>query len=64
MIAYLIAGLQSAVAESASRRELERHLDGIAAIMESHFRYEEHVLTMTLQTLELDVDPRRVLGPL
>jgi hypothetical protein len=36
----------------------------IAAIMESHSRYEERQLLSVLETLELDADPGRVLGPL
>lgn len=64
MISYLIADLDAAVAGSASPAALEQHLDGIAAIMESHFRYEEAQLLTVLETLALDADPRRVLGPL
>ena len=64
MIAHLIGGLQAAVDRSASPAELERHLEGIAAIMESHFRYEERALLTILETLALDVDPHRALGPL
>ncbi|WP_206080166.1 hypothetical protein [Propioniciclava coleopterorum] len=33
-------------------------LDGLAAIMESHFRYEERELLGILATLDLDADPR------
>lgn len=40
MIAHLLGGLQSAVERSATLDELSGHLEGIAAIMESHFRYE------------------------
>ncbi|HEX6335955.1 MAG TPA: hemerythrin domain-containing protein [Jiangellaceae bacterium] len=64
MIAHLLAGLQAAVAQTASPAELGRHLDGIAAIMESHFRYEERQLLTVLETLALDADPQAVLGPL
>ena len=64
MISYLIADLDAAVAGSASPAALEQHLDGIAAIMESHFRYEEAQLLTVLETLALDADPHRVLGPL
>lgn len=35
-----------------------------AAIMESHFRYEERQLLSVLETLRLDADPAEVLGPL
>lgn len=36
----------------------------LAAIMESHFRYEERRLLGPLSALELDADPPTVLGPL
>lgn len=64
MIGHLIGGLQAAVDGAASPDELSRHLDGIAAIMESHFRFEERQLLTVLETLALDAEPARVLGPL
>lgn len=64
MIAHLVTGLQKAVARAASPADLARHLDGIAAIMESHFRYEERQLLRVLETLALEADARDVLGPL
>lgn len=64
MIAYLVTGLQSAVDRAASPAKLDQHLEGIAAIMESHFRYEERQLLRVLDTLALDADNRDVLGPL
>ena len=64
MIAHLVGGLQTAVASAAPPAELARHLDGVAAIMESHFRYEERQLLAVLERLTLDADPRTVLGPL
>lgn len=64
MIAHLVSGLQDAVAEGSDAPGLARHLEGIAAIMESHFRYEERQLLTVLETLVLDADPARVLGPL
>lgn len=64
MIAHLITGLQSSVITSASPVELARHLEGIAAIMESHFRFEERQLLEVLESLALNADPKRVLGPL
>ncbi|MFY1574869.1 hemerythrin domain-containing protein [Verrucosispora sp. WMMD703] len=64
MIAHLLAGLQAAVDRAASPAELDRHVEGIAAIMESHFRYEERQLLTVLDTLALDADPHDVLGPL
>ncbi len=62
MIAHLLAGLQAAVGRAAPPAELHRHLEGVAAIMESHFRYEERQLLTVLETLALDADPRAVAG--
>ncbi|TDB90195.1 hemerythrin domain-containing protein [Micromonospora fluostatini] len=64
MIAHLLSGLQAAVERAATPVEIDRHLEGIAAIMESHFRYEERQLLSVLDTLALEADPREVLGPL
>lgn len=64
MIAHLVGGLQAAIDRSASPAELDQHLEGIAAIMESHFRYEERQLLTILDALEFDADPGDVLGPL
>ncbi len=64
MIAHLLGGLQEAVDGAAGPAELDRHLEGIAAIMESHFRYEERQLLTVLETLDLSVDPGAVFGPL
>ncbi|MEV8372636.1 hemerythrin domain-containing protein [Kribbella sp. NPDC056861] len=64
MISHLLQGLQDAVDRSASPAELERHLDGVGAIMESHFRYEEKQLLAVLEDLELAAEVGEVLGPL
>ncbi|GAB3808775.1 hemerythrin domain-containing protein [Micromonospora zhanjiangensis] len=64
MIAYLLGGLQAAVEQAAPAAELDRHLEGVAAIMENHFRYEERQLLTVLETLSLDATPEAVLGPL
>ncbi|MDV3220005.1 hemerythrin domain-containing protein [Intrasporangium sp.] len=64
MIAHLVAGMQATVERRGSPVELDRHLEGIAAIMESHFRYEERQLLTVLDTLALDANPQEVLGPL
>lgn len=63
MLAHLLAGLSAAVARAASSAELDQRLEGVAAIMESHFRYEERRLLAVLETLALDADPRAVLEP-
>lgn len=64
MIAHLLSGLQGAIDRSASAAEMDRHLEGIEAIMESHFRFEERSLLNILEHLDLIADPRDVLGPL
>jgi hypothetical protein len=61
MIARLIAELRTALDGGGP---VDRHLDGLGAIMENHFRYEEKVLDEILATLELDADPAVALGPL
>lgn len=63
-IAALLTGLRAAVDRSAPRQELEQHLEGVAAIMENHFRYEERALAAVLDGLDLDATPVDVLGPL
>lgn len=64
MISYLLGDLSSALDRQASPEELERHLDGLGAIMESHFRYEERQLLAVLEGLALDAEVHDVLGPL
>ncbi len=64
MIAYLLHDLEAAVQGCAPPELLDRQLEGIAAIMESHFRYEERALLSVLATLELVAEPTQVLGPL
>lgn len=64
MIAHLLTGLEDAVRSNAAADTLELHLEGLAAIMESHFRYEERQLDSILSTLVLDAEPQRVLGDL
>ncbi|MFJ8687210.1 hemerythrin domain-containing protein [Micromonospora wenchangensis] len=64
MIGHLLSGLRAAVERAATPAEISRHLEGVAAIMESHFRYEERQLLSVLETLALDADPRVVFGPL
>ena len=64
MIAHLLGQLSAAVDRSASPAGLQTHLEGVAAVMESHFRYEERQLLAVLETLELPATARDVLGPL
>jgi hypothetical protein len=64
MIARLLSEMRAAVAAAACPADLGRHLDGIAAITENHFRYEEDQLLSVMETLALDADTGQVLGPL
>jgi len=64
MIGHLLGALQAAVDSRSSPEVLARHLEGIAAIMESHFRYEERQLLTVLDGLELSAEVEEVLGPL
>lgn len=58
MIAFLVAELDAALQRHVHADEIDRHLDGVAAIMENHFAYEERQLLNVLKTLALPVDPR------
>lgn len=64
MISTLLVRFDAAVQSSESPAGLARHLQGFAAIMESHFRFEERELEPLLDALELDADATDVFGPL
>lgn len=64
LIAALLSQFDHAIASAATPSELSLHLDGLSAIMESHFQYEERQLLDTLSKLDLDADPHALLGPL
>ncbi|WP_253691222.1 hemerythrin domain-containing protein [Cellulosimicrobium protaetiae] len=68
MIAYLVADLEHALDRAAdpgaSRDAVVRHVEGVGAIMESHFRYEERALGEVLAALDLTAPRDDVLGPL
>ncbi|WP_460797202.1 hemerythrin domain-containing protein [Microbacterium sp. GXF0217] len=63
MLAHLLGALRAAVERGEDRASIERHLDGIGAIMESHFRFEEREILTPLRALALDAEVRDVLGP-
>ncbi|WP_454041150.1 hemerythrin domain-containing protein [Cellulosimicrobium sp. Marseille-Q8652] len=67
MIAYLVGDLEQTLDRAAdpasSRDAVLRHLDGVGAIMESHFRYEERALGDVLAALDLVAERDDVLGP-
>ncbi|WP_210650950.1 hemerythrin domain-containing protein [Nocardioides sp. SYSU D00065] len=64
MIGTLLAGLQSAVDAPADPLAIGRHLDGLAAIVESHFAFEERTLNDVLDRLDLHAEVADVFGPL
>jgi hemerythrin-like domain-containing protein len=64
VIASLLTQLNDALGSSADPADLARHLDGLSAIMESHFHFEERQLLEVLATLDLVADPNDPLGPL
>lgn len=64
MLAHLLGALRTAAEAGESRETIERHLDGIGAIMESHFRFEEREILTPLRALHLDRTVPEVLGPL
>ena len=63
-ISSLLSGLQTALDRSGTATELGAHLDGLAAIMENHFVYEERQLLTILRTLDLPTSTSEALGPL
>ncbi|QEW04962.1 hemerythrin domain-containing protein [Microbacterium lushaniae] len=64
MIAHLVTGLELSLVRPGTPADLALHLEGVGAIMESHFRYEERQLLEVLDALVLEADPTQVLGPL
>lgn len=64
MIAHLLGGLRVALDQSAATAELAMHLDGVAAVMETQFGYDERQLLTVLEGLELHHTITTELGPL
>ncbi|MGF0118535.1 hemerythrin domain-containing protein [Promicromonospora sp. Marseille-Q5078] len=69
MLDHLLGELSRAVGADADAATLDRHLDGIDAVMETHFRYEEKRLVDALDEPAVaaalaGTDRRAVLGPL
>ncbi|MFS0699761.1 hemerythrin domain-containing protein [Cellulomonas sp. 179-A 4D5 NHS] len=65
MIEHLLGGLTEAIRLDASTDEKLRHLDGVEAVMTTHFRYEERRLLDVLDgVLDDSVSPGEVFGPL
>lgn len=65
MIGHLLGELRQAMAAGAGVDDLRRHLDGIEAVMTTHFRYEEkRLLGVVDQVAQSDVDTTVLFGPL
>ncbi|MFF1876278.1 hemerythrin domain-containing protein [Leifsonia sp. NPDC058230] len=64
MLSQLLGALRTAAERQEDTAAIRGHLDGISAIMESHFRYEEREILEPLSSLRLSADPADVLGPL
>lgn len=65
MIGHLLGELRRAMTAGAGVDDLRRHLDGIEAVMTTHFRYEEkRLLGVVDQVARSDVDTTVVFGPL
>jgi hemerythrin-like domain-containing protein len=62
MIAHLIRDLEHALANSADTPELLRHLDGIEAVMVTHFRFEEKQLVGLLDAMAIEADRTVLFG--
>ncbi|MDE3724167.1 hemerythrin domain-containing protein [Nocardiopsis sp. N85] len=65
MLDHLIGALEKALSQGAGSEELHRHLDGIEAIMETHFGYEERKIGPALDTLDSGaLDRVDLFGPI
>lgn len=66
MIDHLLGSLREAIRSGADADERARHLEGVAAIMESHFRFEERRVLPLLDGLDPDGVPvaTDLYGPL
>ncbi|MBU6535984.1 hemerythrin domain-containing protein [Streptomyces mayonensis] len=64
MIEHLIGGLRKALADSTDPEVAHRHLDGVEAVMETHFKYEEKQLGAVLDGMDTDFDRTEIFGPI
>lgn len=64
MLSQLLGALRAAVERQEPVAVVKRHIDGISAIMESHFRYEEREILEPLRSLRLNADRAHALGAL
>ncbi|SDE21514.1 DNA-binding response regulator, NarL/FixJ family, contains REC and HTH domains [Glycomyces harbinensis] len=64
MLEHLLGNLSAAIDAGEDPETLHSHLDGIGAVMETHFGYEERQLLSVLDTLALEGTPNDLLGDL
>jgi hemerythrin-like domain-containing protein len=64
MIDHLLGAYRLSLDAGHDPETLLRHLEGIGALMESHFRFEERRLLPVLERLALAAAPAEVYGPL
>ena len=65
MIGHLLAELRHSMASGEPPEAVLHHLDGIEAVITSHFRYEEKRLLGVLDDLDLGgLEPTQAFGPL
>ena len=65
MISALIGGLRRSMDSGDSQEKLLQHLDGIDAVMETHFRYEEKQILAAIERIDFgQLTTSQVLGPL
>lgn len=65
MIDYLVTAFEHAITAGIGEQDAHRHLDGIEAVMESHFRYEERALVVALNEVDAPtLRARDLFGPL
>lgn len=65
MIGHLIGQLERSLSSGTTTADKLRHLDGIEAVMESHFRYEERRLLAVLDDVaDESLTATDLFGPL
>ena len=64
MIEHLLGSFRRSVDAGEGPAALLRHVEGIEAVMESHFGYEERQLLGVLEHLDLRAAPEVAFGPL
>ncbi|KGN39163.1 hemerythrin domain-containing protein [Knoellia subterranea] len=62
MMDHLIRGLEHSLTSGADSDTVLGHLEGLGAIMESHFGYEERSLLSVLDEIPLELTPADAFG--